>query len=178
MSWRRVAAIYVVLAVLAGYWVLFERVGEERVPGSEPPPAAASLLEAEPEAVTAIVVRRGDREVAAVVSDGRWRTRPPATGENVPSDLLAALAGTLTAGQASEALIDASAADLVEFGLDRPETEIEVTLAGEPGTVRVQLGRPNPPRTAIYAQRTDRAVVYLVGLNLRYYSDLVLNAAE
>ncbi len=44
--------------------------------------------------------------------------------------------------------------------------------------VRVLLGARNPTRTAVYAKRDDRPAVYLVGLNVQYYEDLIFEAAR
>jgi hypothetical protein len=57
-------------------------------------------------------------------------------------------------------------------------SEIEATIDGAaPRRVRVLLGAPNPTRTAIYAKRDDAAAVYMVGLNVRYYEDLMFEAS-
>ena len=34
----------------------------------------------------------------------------------------------------------------------------------------------NPARTAVYAQRSDSPRVFLIGLNVRYYEDLLFEA--
>ena len=54
-----------------------------------------------------------------------------------------------------------------------------MTLRGvQPPRVRVFLGANNPTNTALYAMRDDRPAVFLVGLNLRYYVDLIFEAAR
>jgi len=168
--------VYAVLVLLVGAFMLTGRTVEETTPGGAPPPAEESLLGAEPEAIAALRVSRGDRMVSARVEDGRWRVEGP-LGAEVPPDLFAAFVGTLTAGQASDVM--QGDGSLAEFGLIAPAGEIEITMREPPGkTVRVLLGHENPPRTALYAKRDDRPEVFLVGLNVRYYGDLILNAAR
>lgn len=176
MTWSRVIVVYAALVVLAGAFVLTGRTVEETASIGAPPPAEASLLGAEPEAIAALRVSRGDRMVSARVEEGRWRVEGP-LGADVPPDLFAAFVGTLTAGQASDVM--QGGGDLAEFGLVTPASEIEITMREPPGkTIRVLLGHENPPRTALYAKRDDRPDVFLVGLNVRYYGDLILNAAK
>jgi len=103
---------------------------------------------------------------------GEW----PAIFALAPGD--GAAVATLTAGQESEVVGEATGEDLDDFGLMRPVSEIEVTVSGETETpLRVLLGANNPTKTALYAKRADRPNVYLVGGNLRYYQDLIFEAA-
>jgi Domain of unknown function (DUF4340) len=178
MSWRAVGVVYAVLALLLGVVFVLDRQ-----PTAEPlPPGAAavrSLLGVEPAAVHAVVFRRGEAQVQAELVDGRWRTVEPA-GAVVPSDLFDAAVATLTAGQASEVVAEGTGAgDLGAFGLVTPSSTIVLTTEVE-GTTRdvtVFLGDRNPTHTALYARRAEDARVYLVGLNVRYYEDLIFTAA-
>ena len=43
--------------------------------------------------------------------------------------------------------------------------------------MRLLLGGRNPTKTALYAKRADAPAIYLIGLNLRYYSDLIVERA-
>jgi hypothetical protein len=124
------------------------------------------------------LVRRGaGRSIEARRDDGRWHVVAPA-GVSVPPDLLAAAVATLTAGQSAEVVNDGATGDLASFGLTEPTSEMEVAFDGEaPERVRVIFGARNPTRTALYAKRADAPTVYLVGLNVRYYEDLIFEAA-
>ena len=177
MTWRRVGTIYLVLAALVSYFALFERAPQLLDPAAAPPTAERSLLRAGAEDVMAVTFRRPGAEVRAVRAGGRWRVVEPAGAEIAP-DLVAAAVATLTAGQVSEWMVEAAGRDLTTFGLATPASEIEVTMRGEPErTVRVLLGARNPTKTALYAKRDDAPAVYLVGLNVRYYEDLIFEAA-
>jgi hypothetical protein len=44
--------------------------------------------------------------------------------------------------------------------------------------VTVEIGARNPTRTAVYARRSDQPSIFLVGMNLSYYIDLIFDAAK
>ncbi len=175
MSWRRVALIYAVLVVLGGYVLLVDRGA---VPtGPEPVTAGPSLLDADASAVTAVTFRKAGRTVRATREQGRWQAVEPA-GAHVSPDLIAATVATLTAGQGAEKLAPEPEHDLAAYGLDVPSATVEVVI-GAPSSppVTVVLGSHNPTRTAVYARRTDQGTIFLVGMNLSYYIDLIFDAA-
>lgn len=162
------------------YWALFlilaaYYVGVEREPAGQ---AAAHLTRAAfltvpEEQIEALQVRRGDLLVRCRHSEGRWKVVDP-PGSSVPSDLIAGLISNLTQLPDVEVVAD-QGGDLAQFGLDTPVSELVLTLAsGAPITVR--LGNRNPAGTAVYAQRSTSDRVYLIGLNVRYYEDLLFEA--
>ena len=176
MTWRPVGLIYLALASLVLYFVLFERTSEPPATATSPGAAERSLLGIDQDAVRAVVFRRDGLEVRAARDGGRWRVVGPLE-TSVQPDLIAAAVATLTAGQESEVMGEPTGETLDEFGLAAPTSEIDVTLSDETETrVRVLLGASNPTKTALYAKRADRPGVYLVGANLRYYQDLIFEA--
>jgi uncharacterized protein DUF4340 len=176
VSWRRVATIYVVLALLAGYVLVFERAPPPPAPVEAP--NGPSLLEADATSVTAVTFRKQGRVVRAAVQDQRWRTVEPA-GAKVPSDLIEATIATLTAGQAAERLDNEPEHALAAYGLDAPSASVEVVVGGPAArSFTVFVGARNPTRTAVYARRSDQPSIYLVGMNLSYYIDLIFEAAD
>lgn len=177
MSWRAVGVIYAVFASLLAFVLLVERRPTVEAPPPEAAPAR-SLLGVEPGAVRAVTLRRGGVRVRAERADGRWRVVEPA-GASVPSDLVEAAVATLTAGQVSEVVADAARTpDLAAFGLATPTSVIELTTGNAAGHVlTVLFGGRNPTRTALYARLADDPRVFLVGLNVRYYEDLIFEAA-
>jgi len=177
MTWTRVLQIYAILVLLTGYVLIFERAPSDVDPKNVPPPMEESLLQAAPEAIVSLTVRRSADEVHAVAAGGRWQVLRPAKAD-VPSDLLSAIVGTLTTGQASEVLASTAGTDLVEFGLVEPSAEIEIGFGEGKKAIRVELGAANPTGTAVYARRSDRDTVFLVGMNVRYYLNLVLEGVR
>jgi hypothetical protein len=176
MSWRRVAVIYVVLAVLAVWVFALDGAAPVTEQPNEPPPPAASILDTDAATVTTLTVRKDGKVVRANRTNDRWATAEPA-GATVPPDLYEAMVATLTAGQAAEQLGHEPDSAWASYGLATPAATLEVALRGAAQPITVFIGDQNPTRTAVYARRNDRPTVYLVGMNLRYYIDLVFEAA-
>lgn len=176
MSWRRVAGIYLVLALLAGWVLVVERDAPpiEAVPAQAP--VGASLLDTAADAVTAVIFRREGKVVRAGREDRRWRVIEPA-GADIPSDLIEATIATLTAGQAAQRLTDLPEPELAAYGLDVPSTTFELVMGPAGHSVTVQVGARNPTGTAVYARRSDQPAIFLVGMNLGYYLDMIFQAA-
>lgn len=194
MSWRRVAVIYAVLALLVAWVVVFE------VDGPAPETAAVdlsapsrSLLGADASAVTGIRFTRRGHVIRAERADddgarhgagtpaepepSRWRAVEP-PGVRVSPDLIDATVATLTAGQPSELLSHEAQDDLAAYGLDAPTASVDVVLRDAPERpITVLIGGRNPTQTAVYARRSDQPAIFLVGLNLSYYIDLIFDAA-
>ena len=178
MSWTRVAVIYGVLAVLVGYLALFEWASPELPATLEPPTPAASLLGTDAGAVRAITFTKDGRSVQASRETGRWRAIEP-LGARVPPDLFDAAIAALTAGQASEKLAHETEHRLADYGLASPAATIALVSGEGPSRpISVLIGARNPTQTAVYARRTDENAIYLVGMNLRYYIDLIFDAAN
>jgi hypothetical protein len=169
MTWTRAALYWAVFLALAAYYVAAVR---------EPPGPAAShareaFLDFPAEQIDGLELRRGSSVVRCRRSDGRWRVTEPAD-RLVPSDLVGALVASLTETPDVEVVAEDSAA-LGAFGLQEPVSELTLQGAGR-SPLHVRLGRLNPAGTAVYAQRNDSPRVFLIGLNVRYYEDLVFEA--
>jgi hypothetical protein len=172
MTWRRAAVYWACFIVLAVYYV-----AAEREPAGE---AAAHLKRAAfvtvpEEKIAALEIQRGATVVRCRRVQGRWKVVDPADG-SVPSDLIAGLITNLTQLPDVEVVTD-NPTDPAQFGLDTPASQLVLTpVSGEPITVRI--GGPNPAGTALYAQRGASARVFLIGLNVRYYVDLVFEGLQ
>jgi hypothetical protein len=177
VSWRRVALVYVVLAALAGYLALFDAATPPAGDGAQQAPIGPSLLQADASAVTAVTFRKAGRVVRATRAGDRWRAVEP-PGAEVSPDLIAATVAALTAGQTAEKLAPEPEHGLAAYGLDVPSATVEVTIADTPAPVTVEIGARKPTRTAVYARRSDQPTLFLVGMNLSYYIDLIFEAAH
>ncbi len=177
MTWRRVGVIYLVLAVLAAWFVAVELRPARTDHTHDPGAPERSLLGVDAAAVVRLALRRDGTTITVARDDDRWRVVEPAAVA-VPPDLIAALVATLTAGQVSEVMTREAGGDAAAFGLAAPAAAIDVTLRDVPAPIHVLLGGTNPTKTALYAERTDDRAIYLVGLNVRYYSDLIFDSAH
>ncbi|MBX3025637.1 DUF4340 domain-containing protein [bacterium] len=159
MRWSR-ALSYVALAALlaAVLWVTTP---------PPPPPAPAASPERRPD-IVGVSVSAGDRRISARRVDGRWQVAAP-HGDAVTSDLVDALLAAVLDAPA-EAVAPADAGD--EFGLDQPFARIELERReGRPVTVLV--GHTNPANTGVYGQLVGNPQILLMGLNVRYYVELM-----
>ena len=172
MTWWRVAMLWACFGVLSLYYFAVERV-----PSGE---AAAHLTRAAfvdipTDSIEAFEVRRGTTVIRCRRVGGRWQVVEPANAP-VPPDLVAALITNLSQLPDVEVVAETSK-DLGQFGLDTPLSQMTLTTGGgEPLIVR--LGLRNPAGTAVYAQRGHDPRVFLIGLNVRYYEDLLFEALD
>ena len=167
MTWRRVGLYWCCFLTLGVYYLLFERTSAPPVAAHRAPAAFLSVGEDQIESIEA---RRGDELVRCRRSDGRWQVvHPP--GATAPSDLIAGLIATVSDLPEVEVVAE-DPHDLAPFGLDPPSVQLTLTPArGAP--ITVQLGQRNPAGTAVYAQRSTSRQVVLIGINARYYADLL-----
>ncbi len=170
MTWRRAAVYWLCFLALGVYYVVVERqpAGQAMAHLTRAP-----FLEVPPEEIRGVDIRRGNMVVRCRRAKDRWQVVEPAAAQ-VPVDLIAALVNNLVQLPDVEVIAE-SAPDLSQFGLDVPVSQITLTRANGPPIV-VRVGVRNPSGTAVYAQRSDSSRVYLVGLNVRYYEDLVFEA--
>jgi Domain of unknown function (DUF4340) len=167
MTWPRALAYWACFIVLGGYYLVALREPSRQVPAHLTRAPFLNVPEGE---VDALELRRGATVVRCRRIDGRWRVVEP-SGTTVPSDLLAALVANVTQLPDVE-VVGEGGGDLGQFGLAPPVSQMTLRLTG--GQARVlRFGSRNPSGTAIYAQRDDGPRVFLVGLNVRYYEDLV-----
>jgi len=169
MTWRRALAYWACFLGL----VVYDRAVERRPAGEAVHVVRAPLLNVEANRIDAVELRRDDRIVRCRRVDGRWQVTAPAGG-SAPADLIAALVTNITELPDVDVVAE-NGTDLAQFGLDKPATEMTLTPGG--GTpISVRLGNRNPSGTAVYAQRSGSDRVYLIGLNVRYYEDLLFEA--
>ncbi len=170
MTWRRAAGYWGCFLVLGAYYLVALREPQAPAPAHL---TRAPFLSVSDDAIDGLELRRGTAVIRCRRVTGRWQVVEPA-GHPVPSDLVSALVANLTELPEVEVVAE-EGADVAQFGLDPPVSELTLTSAG--GTpITVRLGGRNPSGTAIYAQRDVGRRVYLIGLNLRYYEDLLFQS--
>lgn len=171
MSWRRAGTYFLMFLVLAGYYAATELRSDTE--GAALPPRHAFLPFGSAD-VTAVTVQRGATRVHAALDGSRWRVDEP-PGVRVPTDLIAALVEQLTTLPDVETVAE-NGEGAAQFGLEPPESLVTFDLRdGRHATV--VLGGRNPAQTAAYGRIEGEARIVLLGLNLLYYRDLILQAA-
>jgi hypothetical protein len=169
MTWRRAALYWSIFLALAAYYIAAVRES----PGPVAHLTRAAFLSIAEEDIDALELRRGSSVVRCRRTNGRWEVVAPAD-RAVPADLVGALVANLTQLPDVEVVAEDSSG-LGEFGLQAPQSEITLQRPGR-APVNVRLGAHNPAGTAVYAQRGDSPRVFLIGLNVRYYEDLLFEA--
>jgi hypothetical protein len=169
MSWSR-GFVYWGLALVLGAW-LSNAVIDPASVVDDSVVKEGPILSLVAERVDRVLIEsEGLKLVIVRDADSRWAVREPA-GTEVPADIVDAVVETLSTVSVIEAVSeDADGAE--QFGLNPPELRLRLEVAG---TVvgDITLGRPNPTRTAVYARRSGQGRVFLLGLNAKYYLDLI-----
>jgi len=172
MAWTRALA-YVVAALVLGTIYFTGAPPPRRSPAGAAPNAAASPQPVQL-AIDTVRLDVDGRIVRARRAGEQWEIVEPA-GATVPADLIAAL---ISAVLETPALPVVSNSDhLAEFGLDTPSARLTF---GRPGgaPVTLSLGATNPAATGVYGRLEGNPQIILLGLNVRYYIDLVLRQVK
>lgn len=168
MSWLRIAVFYVVAALVTLH-LLSETRREAAVSEAETA-SDAPFLAAVPERIDR--VRMEDASMALVFErrDGRWVTTEP-EGLAPPGDVIDAVLDSFTGLPAIE-VVSAGSQNEAQFGLAPPQMRVRLEQEGALVSTIV-LGQLSPTRTAVYAKKSGSDDVALIGLNAKYYIDLV-----
>ncbi|MFT4570135.1 MAG: hypothetical protein ACI8TX_001446 [Hyphomicrobiaceae bacterium] len=173
MTWTRVIAYWAGAFVLA---LMLRASIQETASYDEAPVERTPLVEAVPERVDHFRLNaRGVDLVFERGADARWSASQE-LGESVPSDIIEAVVETLAGLPVIEA-VGESKAQGDQFGLENPAVRLRLQIAGKP-VANLALGHLNPTGTAVYVRRAGESRVFLLGLNARYYMDLILDTVE
>ena len=175
MSWTRIITYYLLFAFLGGYYLLFETqprktVIQERTIGDKRP-----FLNLTQESIQELVIRRLEGEVVCQRSAEGWKVVKPA-GAVVSSALVSGLVQNLADSKEAQLMAEAPA-DLSPFGLDLPRSTLVIKTDGKSPSVTLFLGERNPTATAVYARIEGSPRVFLLGSILKYYEELLFEAA-
>ncbi|MFQ5668057.1 MAG: DUF4340 domain-containing protein [Candidatus Binatia bacterium] len=172
MSARRVGLYWICFGVLTAYYVIVLR---EPAGQAAAHLTRAAFLDVSEDRIDGLELRRGEARLRCRRIAGRWQVVEPA-GSTAPPDLVAALVDNLTSLPNVEVVAE-NGENLAQFGLDPPVSQL-VLSARRRRPITVRLGSRNPAGTAVYAQRDDSARVFLIGLSIRYYEDLLFEAVR
>jgi hypothetical protein len=168
VTWPKILAFYVLALALAFH---LRGVWQERNPSAETSaPKLASFVEAVPERIDKVRMEAEGIAVQFERLDGRWViVEPP--GISSPGDVVEAVLDSLTSLPPIE-VVAATLEHEGQFGLSPPRVRLRLEQQGEIAATIV-LGELNPTRTAVYARRSGKDEIVLLGLNAKYYIDLV-----
>jgi len=167
MSWPRALA-YLAVAMVLG--TVYFATAPAPPPSPASAPAGAASADRSRVDIDTIRLDAAGRTVRARRVGGQWEVVEPA-GAAVPSDLLSALVSAVLETPAQPVSSDSER--LAEFGLNTPSARVTFERPGAP-PVTLSLGDTNPAETGVYGRLEGNPQIVLLGLNVRYYIDLVL----
>jgi hypothetical protein len=161
MNARGVLIAAIVLAALAGgvYWSNKQEAAKPAQASSDPD--KPKLVSASEDQIRRIEVKRREGETTVLERDAsnRWQItapKPVATDQDQASTVANAVAGLTW-----ERLIEEKPANLAEFGLSSPATEVTITTK-DGKTQTLQLGDATPTNTGVFAKFSGDERVFLV----------------
>lgn len=177
MTWRR-AWVYV--AVFVALTLFHSSSGRHKAPMEaedlDVPSVVATpipFLAAKPSDIVEVEIEASGQYAQIRQLGGRWEVVRPA-GAQVSGDLISALLTAVL--EVPEVEVVGSTGDrTADFGLEAATAELRLRPAVGPSLV-IRLGALNPARTAVYASGSGTEQVVLLGLNIRYYLNLVAQA--
>ncbi len=180
MSWSKILIVYAIAALLAGY--LYVKSEPRSQATTEQSDALAPLLQADPASIDSLKLVGLGMTLYLERRGGRWQV-VQALGEggdlgeggaaHVSSDLVDALIESFTDLSPIEVVSHAESSQ-GEFGLEQPAIVISMVAGAKP-LATIEVGDRSPTATAVYARRRGDGKIYLVGLNARYYVELLRN---
>ncbi len=165
---RKYLQTLIALAVLAGLWGIFTYYGGKKpAPGSEKKGAAAQkILPVQDGQIVAFTVTApGGKAVTCTRNGKTWQITAPSKLE-VDSSTIDSFLSSLTGATPSEVVTE-QAGSLKEFGLDPPETTIDVKTNATPQEFTLRLGSSTPTNSGIYAQVAGRPRVFTLASYLK-----------
>jgi len=176
MTWRRIAVYYALSIILGGYYFAFEwrPNPDQRVLGVRPP-VQGRFLPLDHKDIHEFVLRRQNEIIHCRRNGETWETLEP-QGAQITSAIVTSLIENLTQEKEIQ-VVEQSATDLKPYGLTRAYATLE--LKGEKGNLlaTVAIGDYNPTKSAVYASKDNSQQVVVLGSNVRYYEELIFEAA-
>jgi hypothetical protein len=176
MTWRRIAVYYVLSVILGGYYLAFEWRPNPEKPIRGPRQVVQNrFLPLAREDIHELVLRRANAIVQCRRNGDTWETIEP-SGAKITSAIVASLIENLTLGKEVQ-VVDRSAADLKPYGLAPPYSTLELKGKEKNPLTTVLIGDRNPTESAVYARLENSPQVVLLGYSVRYYEELIFEAA-
>lgn len=176
MTWRRITVYYLLSIILGGYYFVFEwRPGGEKPRANARPVQQSRFLPIAQSDVHELVLQNSTTRVHFRRNGEVWEVVEP-VGAKVTSALVSSLLENLTAEKEVQT-VEQSATNLAPYGLAQPFVTLEIKGATNNILATVLVGDRNPTASAVYARKESSPQVVLLGYSIRYYSELIGEAA-
>lgn len=128
--------------------------------------------------IQAISMTRGTESLRfQKTADGKLYQVVAPQGKFIPQDLMNRMAESLAHAKSVEVVAE-NAADLRQFGLEHPASEITIESAGQAQPIKIAFGNENPTLTAVYGKLEGNPKVFLLGKDVEYYQQLMFEWVE
>jgi hypothetical protein len=176
MTWRRIAVYYTLSIILGGYYFLFEwrPTTEKPIPNARPVQQSRFLPIARND-IHEIALRNSNANIRFRRNEDTWEVVEPSNAK-VTSALVTSLVENLTVEKEVQT-VEQSASDFAPYGLAQPFVTLMIKGAADKLLATVFLGDRNPTQSAVYARKEDSKQVVLLGYSVRYYAELIFEAA-
>ena len=165
---RKYFQTLIALVVLAGLWGIFTYVGRKKTASNSKSKSAASekIFPAKKDQVVAFTVTPASGKPVTCSLNGKtWQITEP---EKLAADSSAidGFLSSLTGATPSE-VVSEKPGDLKEFGLEPPESTIEVKTDATPQEITLRLGSSTPTNNGVYAQVAGQPRVFTLASYLK-----------
>lgn len=165
MRWQTSAVLAVLLALLGGFYYVYEvRWAPDRELAES---RKGRVFGAEAAEVTGLELKRPEETVAVTREGEAWRLTAPMAARGNRGTIDETLTTLLTARIDRE--IEATPASLADFGLEKPAAQVTLTLK-DGKQVGIDLGAKSPTGVWVYAREHGKPAVFVL-------SDSVLREA-
>lgn len=176
MTWRRITVYFALSLILGGYYFAFEwRPNSEKPIRDARPVVLNRFLPIAREDIHELVLRHANAVVRCKRKGEIWEVVEPAEAK-VTSAVVTSLVESLTVEKEVQ-VVDQSAADFAPYGLAQPFSTLEIRGTEQKLLATVFVGNRNPTESAVYARKENSPQVVLLGYSVRYYEELILEAA-
>jgi hypothetical protein len=157
MRWQTSAVLAVLLALVGGFYYVYEvRLAPDRERAES---RKGRVFSAEPADVTAVELKRPDDTVTLKREGDAWRVTTPVTARGNRGTIDDTLTTILTAKMDRE--IEATPASLADFGLEKPAAQVLLTLK-DGKQLGLDLGAKSPTGVWVYAREHGKPAVFVL----------------
>jgi hypothetical protein len=159
VNFRRILIALVALAGLGAYLYFYE------VPRAEKEGKKEKLLAVDKDAITGIELVFSDRDIGLSKGEHGWRLTRPI---DAPADeaTVTALLGAIADAEIQKTL-DEAPSDLANFGLDKPNPTVRLTLKSGDQAPPLAIGKNTTIGGKTYIRKGDEAKIYLTASSLQ-----------
>lgn len=162
----KITILALIFIILGSYVYFFEIEHEEKV---NEPAKIEKLLNFSPEKVQEIVLNKKGQRILLKKEDNQWKIKEPV--ESIArTDRVLSILSVFDYGIVREITTNPTPSELSDYGLDRPEIELEIKVKGEDSFQTLVIGGNSPSESCCYGKLKNQPRIVLLGI--RYKMDL------